>query len=254
MATVRWEFKGSAAMANLSWLSLNHGGTWGQLGPKSNAHVSKAWACGTADPFFITYKPNQSYKMIPAGWMKGGLCLRHYSSMSDTVVLCRPMDAHVIINVDWWRRADGFVIDCWRMSGANCLHVEMPEACNWWKISTLLFEHQGLAHVGLVYKDTLIPKCNYMQSILEPDFPEMNENILVDPPSKQKPAAASSASKQKPAAAASSTSKQKPAALKRPASVRDVVKKLQKKGIHVPKDVKVPVPKIVAKKPAKRSK
>ena len=51
-----------------------------------------------------------------------------------------------------------------------------------------------------------------------------------------------------------STSKQKPAALKRPASVRDVVKKLQKKGIHVPKDVKVPVPKIVTKKPAKRSK
>ena len=232
MATVRWEFKGSAAMANLSWLLLNHGGTWGQLGPKGNAHVSKAWACGTADPFFITYKPNQSYKMIPAGWMKGGLCLRHYSSMSDTVVLCRPMDAHVIINVDWWRRADGFVIDCWRMSGANGLHVEMPEACNWWKISTLLFEHQGLAHVGLVYKDTLIPKCNYMQSFLEPDFPEPDpmQSILLDPPSKQpaaassaskkKPAApASSASKKKPAAAASSTSKQKPAALKRPAKI-----------------------------------
>ena len=124
-----------------------------------------------------TYKPNQSYKMIPCGWMRGGLCLRHYSSDSDTVVLCRPMDAHVIVNVDFWKEESGELhIDCWRMSGTNCLHTVVPEACNWWHLSNLLFEQQGLTHVQLVFRDKLVYKTHYNQSIEQEEFPDVNEN------------------------------------------------------------------------------
>ena len=100
---VRWQFKASFAHANMSWLLLNHSGPWGQLGPTANANISKAWACGTSGPFFVTFKPNQSYKMMVCGWMRGGLCLRQYSKDCDAVVLCRPMDSAQIINVDWWK-------------------------------------------------------------------------------------------------------------------------------------------------------
>ena len=145
----------------------------------------------------------------------------------DTVVLCRPMDAHVIVNVDFWKGASGELhIECWRMSGTNCLHTVVPEACNWWKISNLLLEEQGLSHVQLVFRDQLVYKCHYNQSIEQEEFPEVDENILVPKKASKKTSAKSGTStsaQQKPAAASK--------VLKRPATVRNVVKKLVEKKI-----------------------
>ena len=68
--------------------------------------------------------------------------------------------------------------------GTISLHTVVPAACNWWYLSNLLFEQQGLTHVQLVFRDQLIYKTHYNQSIEQEEFPPVDENILVGPPKK----------------------------------------------------------------------
>ena len=123
------------------------------------------------------------------------------------------------------------------MSGCNCLRTVVREDCNWWYLSNLLFEEQGLCHVQLVFRDQVVYKCHYNQAIVQEDFPPVDENILLDTPKKTK-SATSTPAKKKPAAASK--------VLKKPATT-NIVQKMVEKKIPAPKNN-------VAKKPAKRSK
>ena len=86
----------------------------------------------------------------------------------------------------FWKGENGELhVDCWRMSGNNCLHTVVPAACNWWYLSNLLFEQQARTYP----RATRLPRPADIQDTLQPsieqeEFPPVDENILVGPPKK----------------------------------------------------------------------
>ena len=121
---VTWQCKVTASCANMSWLLLNHGGRWDTCTEVTSKQISHAWASGSLDPFFVNGR-----KMQPCGFMRGGVALRHTTSSADVVVLCRPEEAALVLNVDYWLGSAGEVhVDIYRLSGSNVLHRVFPQA------------------------------------------------------------------------------------------------------------------------------
>ena len=84
----------------------------------TSKRISHAWASGCLDPFFANGR-----KMQACGFMRGGVALGHTTSSTDVVVLCRPEEAPLVLNVDYWLGSAGEVhVDIYRLSGSNVLH------------------------------------------------------------------------------------------------------------------------------------
>ena len=62
----------------------------------TSKRISHAWASGSLDPFFVNGR-----KMQACGFMRGGIALRHTTSSTDVVVLCRPEEAPLVLNFDY---------------------------------------------------------------------------------------------------------------------------------------------------------
>ena len=118
----------------------------------------------------------------PCGFMRGGVALRHTTSSTDVVVLCRPEEAPLVLNVDYWLGSAGEVhVDIYRLSGSNVLHREFPQAVTWWTLSNIPYSEQDLCHVQFVLRDQMVYKPHYNQYVVD-ELQDIDENILLPPP------------------------------------------------------------------------
>lgn len=170
---LKWQRKDSAIFAHHQHLfrcpeDVERERLWDNFnGPVARERLTRVWATGDLNPFYLTVSRMVSMKFEVHSWWNHGFVLRRSCASSDEVLCCRvaPEEPSTVLTVEVTRQAAKLEVVAREMSGRDLFNVEMGLDTTWWSLSQLCFTTYKLVNVRFVKCDKMVGRMWWHENI-----------------------------------------------------------------------------------------
>ena len=144
-------------------------------GPVARERLTKVWAMGDLNPFYLTVSRMVAMKFEVHSWHQNGFVLRRACSDDDEVMVIRvhPEEACTVLTIEVERKGSILEVVALEMSGRELFQVQLPLDTSWWNLSQLCFTSHKLVNVRFVKSDKLVARMWWHENI-DAYFPDLD--------------------------------------------------------------------------------